>query len=365
MDPISSSAQSAASSFNWGSVIGAGVDAAGSIFGSLFNANQARKNRQFQERMYNQQVQDNRNSWMIQQLWNSPANQKRLLEEAGLNPLLMYSNGASGSVAASPSQAAGSPSGGQASTHMGTNFGQAILQGQLLQAQIANINADTEQKTASAESQRQTASNLEYDLLFKKLTQNLNIALKHGNLDQIFAATDNLRQQIYASKQMTLQSVLSMMQAREYEIKRFNLDSDYLGTQLEQRWQEIATGRIAANAQMKNACAALLSAQANWNLSNAQVGQIALNMSQSREMFPLLYQNQENVNWSQVLDRIFKGVQISNEQKRGLTLDMDNYLKAHGAGTDTKFYQWVAPFIIPALQAERNLHYNGNYRYTR
>ena len=78
----SSAAQSAASSFNWGSVIGAGIDAGASIFGGLFNANQARLNRKFQERMYNQQVQDNRNTWMIQQRWNSPENQLKLLEQS-------------------------------------------------------------------------------------------------------------------------------------------------------------------------------------------------------------------------------------------------------------------------------------------
>lgn len=321
----------------------------GSIAGGLFNANQAKINRKFQERMYDKQVQDNIKFWNMQNEYNNPSAVLERMRSAGINPLLYMSDGQmTGNIANQAPQSGTAPHGAQASANFNTAMEFANLA--YLRAQTKLAESQSQKNIAEAGQAEANTQNVQYDVMFKRLTQEVNIALKHGNLDQIFAATDNLRQQTYATGQMTLQSTLSMMQAREYEIKRFNLDKDTIGEQLKQRWQEIATGRIAANAQMKSAFAAVLNAQANWNLSNAQVGQIALNMSQSREMFPLLMENQRGANWNQVQDRIFKGVQISNAQKDGFMKDIDNYYKIHGVGTDTWFYKFASPFILPTIK---------------
>lgn len=343
-----------------GEVLSAGIgflgNLGGSVAGGLFSANQAKKNRAFQERMYNKQYQDSIDFWKMQQDYNLPSAQLERLRQAHLSPLLMYGEGGiSGNLASQAPQLPSAPHGAQGQvSSFNTRIELANLA--LVNAQAKALEAQAKKDTAEAgESQSRTA-NWDYDVMFKRLSKDVDIALKHGRLSEIFASTDNLRQQAYSTGQMTLQSTLTMMQAREYEIKRFNLDANTIGEQLAQRWKEIANGTIAANAQMKSAFAQMLNAKANWNLSNAQIGQIALNMSQSRQMFPLLYENQENANWSQIQDRMFKGVQITNAQKDGFTKDMDNWLRSHGTGPDTWLYKVAGPFILPTIYVNDKMH---------
>lgn len=354
MDPIVTASLISAGS-------GFGASALGSTASGFFGINQAKKNRAFQERMYNKQVEDNIKFWNMTNEYNLPSAQLQRIRDAGLSPLLMYGEGGlSGNLAQGSPQSAQAPHGDKAQAHIAAEFNLANVE--LLKAQIDNLRSDSEQKRAQAQLATENANNSAYDLMYKRLTQQVNVALKHGELSQIFAATDNLRQQTYATGQMTLQSILSMMQAREYEIKRFNLDASTIGEQLKQRWEEIATGRISANAQMKSAFAAMLNAQSNWNLSNAQIGQIALNMSQSREMFPLLMENQRNLNWNQVQDRIFKGVQISNAQKEGFMLELKNRLEYSGASQGSIFMKFAGPWILPAVRGNAKDN-NGQISY--
>ena len=136
LNSISSGIPSATGAFSsFMPAIGAGLDAAGGFLGGLFNANQARKNRKFQERMYNKQVEDNIHFWEMQNRYNLPSAMKQRLEDAGLNPLLMYGEGGQSMVAASPVQAGQAPHGAQGSMSFHTNFGQALLQSQLIQNQ--------------------------------------------------------------------------------------------------------------------------------------------------------------------------------------------------------------------------------------
>lgn len=81
--------------------------------------------------------------WDMNNRYNSFSNQKTLMQAAGLNPALMYSDGTSGALAGGVSAPEGSgASGGSAQQVRGTDF----LQSALLAAQIRNINADTAQK---------------------------------------------------------------------------------------------------------------------------------------------------------------------------------------------------------------------------
>lgn len=95
-----------------------------------FNAQQAQLNRDFQS-----QMSDRANAW------NSPAAQVNRLRSAGLNPALIYQGSSFG-------QPAVAPSGGQASSGSSGLPGiQAPkYEGALMQAQIDNIRADTENK---------------------------------------------------------------------------------------------------------------------------------------------------------------------------------------------------------------------------
>ncbi len=78
--------------------IGTAIDAVGGIFGNLYNANQARKAeaRQFQMQKDLMAYQNDMNhqNWLEQTEYNSPANQMKRLQEAGLNPNLVYGHGA-------------------------------------------------------------------------------------------------------------------------------------------------------------------------------------------------------------------------------------------------------------------------------
>lgn len=78
--------------------IGTAVDFAGGIFSSLFNRNQARKaeKRQFQMQkdLMSYQNDMNHQNWLEQTEYNTPANQMKRLQEAGLNPNLVYGKGA-------------------------------------------------------------------------------------------------------------------------------------------------------------------------------------------------------------------------------------------------------------------------------
>lgn len=75
------------------SVIGSGISAIGNALGGVFssqsNKKLMREQMRWQESMYQRQLQDARDNWKMQNEYNSPANQRKLLEEAGYNPAMM------------------------------------------------------------------------------------------------------------------------------------------------------------------------------------------------------------------------------------------------------------------------------------
>ena len=78
-------------------VAGAGVS---SLVSGLFTGSQNRRSQRWSERMYDKQFQDNLRFWMMQNEYNSPQAQMQRLQEAGLNPNLVY-GGSSGGTAGS------------------------------------------------------------------------------------------------------------------------------------------------------------------------------------------------------------------------------------------------------------------------
>ena len=150
--------------------IGSILDAGSSFLSGLFNANQAKKNRQFQEKMYKQQVEDAKNLWLMQQNFNLPSAQVQRLKDAKLNPLLMYGEGGASLTASSQPQLPSAPNGSQASMSAHTNFGQGLTQMALMQAQIRNINADSEEKEAAAEERKQSTRFTEFQNMLNNLS---------------------------------------------------------------------------------------------------------------------------------------------------------------------------------------------------
>lgn len=78
--------------------VAAAIGAGASLLGNLFNIGQANKTNQqqlaFQREMYGQQRQDSLSDWNMNNEYNSPTQQMMRLKDAGLNPHLVYGNGA-------------------------------------------------------------------------------------------------------------------------------------------------------------------------------------------------------------------------------------------------------------------------------
>lgn len=84
----------------------AGALPLGGITTGLFNAAQNKKQRRYEERMYNRQLSDQWSFWNANNEYNSPLKQKQRLQSAGINPLLPFLKGGMAS--------AGTASGGSA-----------------------------------------------------------------------------------------------------------------------------------------------------------------------------------------------------------------------------------------------------------
>ena len=149
---------------------GALVTGAASLLGGLFSnsssAEEAQKNRDFQEKMLDKQMNFASSQWERNAKYNSASAQRSRLEQAGLNPYLFMSGGSAGTASAVSPGAA--PSGSQASFRnpaagLPAGFSQAlssISQASLNQSQqnvlnsqagLNEIEARTKQRANEAE----------------------------------------------------------------------------------------------------------------------------------------------------------------------------------------------------------------------
>ena len=132
------------------------IPAVGQIGASVINAvsanNQLQKQFEQQKALYMQQFKDQQQMIREQNEYNSYANQRKLMEEAGLNPMLMYQNGTSGALqseVANP-QVPNAP----LKVGLGQSLGQGIDRGiqtmmslaqiRLLESQIKKNESETE-----------------------------------------------------------------------------------------------------------------------------------------------------------------------------------------------------------------------------
>lgn len=133
------------------------ITAGASLLGSGINAASTgannRKQRDWNIEMYNRQRQDSLADFMMQNDYNSPASQMARLREAGLNPNLIYKNGATTEAAPirSSSVEGWKPTAPQWDIGGAANTGLAsYYDTQLKQAQIDNLKADNTVKTQDA-----------------------------------------------------------------------------------------------------------------------------------------------------------------------------------------------------------------------
>ena len=69
-----------------------GGNVVSSVINGLFARSENKKARQWSEHMYERELQDSLAQWERENLYNSPENQKALLQQAGLNPNLLLNN---------------------------------------------------------------------------------------------------------------------------------------------------------------------------------------------------------------------------------------------------------------------------------
>lgn len=131
-------------------LLAAGITAGANLLGQGINAistgKMNRKTRKFSREMYDTQRRDSLADWHMVNQYNSPQEQMKRLKEAGLNPNLVYGNGATQSADAVRSSDAKSWNpdtpqfdlGAVASTGLGAYYDM-----QLKEAQVNNIEAQT------------------------------------------------------------------------------------------------------------------------------------------------------------------------------------------------------------------------------
>lgn len=333
-------------------IAGAAVGAVGDVAGGLFSANQARKNRKFQERMYNKQVEDNRKNWEMVNEFNHPSAVLARMREAGLNPLLMYGEGGNSLTAQSTPHGGTPGQGAMASAHNSTNFGQAFYQAALMQAQIRNMNADSEQKETSAETNRQQAQSIEQDVLLKRLTKDINVAIRYGDYDFLKNNTDLIRQEYFNAANIGTQTVLTMMQARDMEIRRFHWDKKVQGEQLLQAWRGLEIGEMQASASMKQAAAAMMQAYNAAQLVPYQIGVLSENAGllaqqakTEQSLRPGKVAQQKWQNFNYVFDALTKGANLQKTQVETLKMRLETVKSA--MGVDSYLGGVLAPFTMP------------------
>lgn len=129
------------------SIIGGGIPIVGNAVNAVLQGVQNRKNRKFAREMYDKQKADTIDMWNMNNTYNSPQQQMRRLQEAGLNPNLAYGNGTN-NVASAPDAPSGQSPSGQAPQINANSIIDGYFNFQMKQAQIDNMKMDNSLKVA-------------------------------------------------------------------------------------------------------------------------------------------------------------------------------------------------------------------------
>ena len=178
------------SGFGFGDLLGGVTSVAGSIANAVtskkarkWQSQENERQRQYMSELANRQNQWNLEQWNRENAYNSPSNKMKLLREAGLNPDLMYGQGA-GSL-----QAASSPqlTAGEAGPTMDYSKFMPNLELSSIAQNMANARlADAQARLANSQANKTDTESegLKIENLFKPdiLTQTLDNMKKEGRL---------------------------------------------------------------------------------------------------------------------------------------------------------------------------------------
>lgn len=180
-------------------VLAAGAAAAsslGSLVQPFVQGRMNRKNRQFAEKMYNQQRTDALDFWRMQNEYNTPAQQMARFKAAGLNPNLIYGQGNAGNAGAAnvPSQAHWSgtaPNIARATGALSSSVS-AYVDYRLKSAQLNNLGAQNDLIRQQAAQTAANTAKVGIDTARSKFDLGLASDLRQTSLD---AARESLRKQ--------------------------------------------------------------------------------------------------------------------------------------------------------------------------
>lgn len=232
------------------SLVGFGLDSAASAIQFKQNKELASLKNQY-----------NIDQWNRENAYNHPANQMKRFQQAGLNPNLIY-GGAESVSAPSPTLESGMP---YEKADIGALNPTIGLQAQLLQSQIDNINADTEQKRANTDFTREQLNN--YGVLLDKTRAERDkllsdIGVNERQKEYIIANTQKTlaeTQKIYEETEEVRQRVSNLVKEgtkTELEIQEKCIELAYKEEWYQASIKEIEARTRCSNAQAQQAMAA-------------------------------------------------------------------------------------------------------------
>lgn len=155
--------------FLLGSLIGAAGNVAGGAANAISTGFQNRASRQWSEAMYKRQFSDNIRFWQMQNEYNSPQQQMNRLQQAGLNPNLVYGGspgGAAGTAAPINTPDIQAPQ--FRSVELGNTFSSlgAFFDYEIKQAQVDNLKMQNNVLLNEAALKAATTARSQFDLGF-------------------------------------------------------------------------------------------------------------------------------------------------------------------------------------------------------
>lgn len=204
-------------------LITAGADLLSTGINAVVQGTTNRKNRQFAKSEARWQRANSLSDYNMQNQYNSPAEQMKRLREAGLNPNLVYGNGATTQAASiSPTQGAKSEAtaprvdlGGAVNNYLNAKTQQLQqdnlkAQNIVLQEQAKNIAADTLQKGFGA-NLKEFDFNFKTDNrnqdIYKKQQTNINLHKQAGMTDASIANTNERTKSEIAMRQPRIDQI--------------------------------------------------------------------------------------------------------------------------------------------------------------
>jgi len=193
--------------------------AIGSASTSATNAKQARYN----TAMYEKQKRDNLQFWNMQNEYNSPQNQMRLLQEAGLNPHLIHPNsGQSGSISTPDTQGVQfrSPDWGQGLDKAPLAYMNAIYDLEIKQAQTDLLKAQKTTVEEDALLKRTNRERGQFDLAFETDLRDVSADARRERVRQMQVGSD------LALKEDVRRELTNASSLREAAQRILNLQSE-------------------------------------------------------------------------------------------------------------------------------------------